>query len=766
MKANLFKNLSKIALIACALGAPLPAQTISSVRIFTEPAGELQYYVDGQFYSGPANLFWPAGSRHTLSVTLPVQSGLRPKTRYLFGRWADSTDLLKTAGAEITVTADPRITYYKAIFSVQYALSLNFFSCPDPSSCNSPGTVFVNGAPFTSNADVYFEAGGSVALQASPNPGYVFAGWLQGPGTTSQAFLTSVVLSGPLTVYPRFEPARAVQILSSPPGLQVLADRTPVTAPTTLEWGANTTHTIGGISPQTDTHGVTWVFDSWSDGGSLIRDYTVPQGSMPLSITANYVPAIRVTFLTNPTGLKLNVDGRDNWPGYNFWWAAGEKHTVSAPAQQTDAQGRPYVFRAWSNAGPATQEVTVSPDDSGGMRVIANYEMLGRISLQSSPTGIPIQVDGETCPTPCVVDRAIGTQVRVSTAATVPAGEGSRLDFQGWTDSGSLERMLTAGADPQKLTASYRLMYRLNTSCDPPGGVNWRTQPDSADGYYEAQTQVAVTAEPKSGYRFRQWAGDLSGLSRSGVLNMTAPRQIRALLDRVPYIAPAGVKNAAGETPQDAVAPGSIISIYGASLTDGVALGPESPLAQTLGGVTVRSAGRLLPLFFVSPEQINAQLPSDLPEGPQNLTVRWEGHSEVAANFTVARNAPGLFGRPIDDRMFAAATHEDGSPISPDSPAHKGEVVTILGTGFGPYLQQAPDGFVLPESVNFRLADRIELVIGDSSPEPLYAGAASGRVGVNAVRFRIGQELPSATSVELKVRINGRESNTVLLPVE
>src|ERR1019366_6110248 len=76
----------------------------------------------------------------------------------------------------------------------------------------------------------------------------------------------------------------------------------------------------------------------------------------------------------------------------------------------------------------------------------------------------------------------------------------------------------------------------------------------------------------------------------SGVVTMSAPRVVKALLDPVPYIAPAGVMNAAGATPQAGVAPGRILSIFGVNLA------PDGMLPQTLGGLTVRVGDRILPL--------------------------------------------------------------------------------------------------------------------------------------------------------------------------
>src|SRR5207248_11522925 len=133
----------------------------------------------------------------------------------------------------------------------------------------------------------------------------------------------------------------------------------------------------------------------------------------------------------------------------------------------------------------------------------------------------------------------------------------------------------------------------------------------------------------------------------------------------------------------DAVAPGSIVSLFGVNLAPSLQVGPDNPLAQSLADVTVRIGGKLLPLLFVSPEQINAQLPPDLAEGVYTLTVRWEGKPDAVTDFTVARNAPGLFNRVVDGRAFGLFLHENGDPITTDSPARRNETVTLLGTGLG-----------------------------------------------------------------------------------
>ena len=237
--------------------------------------------------------------------------------------------------------------------------------------------------------------------------------------------------------------------------------------------------------------------------------------------------------------------------------------------------------------------------------------------------------------------------------------------------------------------------------------------PASADGFYRASASVALSLTAQPGYRFRRWDGDLSGTIPSGVVTMSAPRVVKALLDPIPYIAPAGVSNAAGQTPQSGVAPGSIISIFGVNLATDTVVAPDGMLPQTLGGLTVRVGDRLLPLFFVSPQQINAQLPDDLAAGNQVLTISPAGAPEVRAPFTVVRNAPGLFPVAANGQAMAMAVHEDGSPVTADAPARSGELLTVYGTGFGPAERARPEGFPIPQSASYSMVDGVTVQVGD-----------------------------------------------------
>jgi uncharacterized protein (TIGR03437 family) len=744
------------------LPASVEAQT-SITRIYTIPEN-LGFTVDGQYFNTTVSFAWPTGSKHTLAVGSVFQDDDLLTQQFGFASWQIGTQTLSQN--PLIVTADPSITEIHALFSVNYLLRVIFYQCQDVSTCDPPGTIYVNGQPTIGNVRLYQPAGAQVSLQAEPKPGFVFTGWIPGPNQKIQGFLNTVTMAQPIEVYPTFNATHYVDLETSPPKFQVLADHTPVTTPATVEWEWNTTHTVGPVSPQIDDHGNTWVFQSWSDGGEATHSYTAAGNVATDTLTATYVPAGRVGILTSPYGLKIKIDGRDSWLSNTFLWAPGETHHIEAATQQTDAQGRVYSFSSWSNGAPAIQDFVV-PDSAvdPGYVLTANYQPMGHLTVNSSLSAAVVQVDGADCPSPCDVIRPVGSQVKVSAPLSVSLGDFSRADFQGWPDGSLTDRTVTLNSDPIVWSVNYRIMNRLIATADPPEGAKWQVQPTSADGFYDSQAAVQLSVSTLPGYRFRRWDGDLSGTTPSGVVPMNAPRQVRALLDKVSYLDISGVINAAGTTPQAGVAPGSIVSVFGGGLGSNTLQGPANPMVQSLGGIAVTAGDRVLPLFFVSPTQINFVLPSDLPLGQSSVTVTITGQGNLRAPMLVVRNAPGLFQQVSGDVSYAVALHADGSIVTTDSPAASGELLTLYGTGAGPTDRARPLGFVIPAQPQFKISDSVSVVAGDLSISPDNAFAAPGKIGIDAIQFRLPAGPWNGSNVSLHITVNGQDSNTVMLPV-
>lgn len=809
-------RLSLLLLLSLGAGC-LEAQTSSSITISTNPQGA-RFQVDGTTYTRAANFNWPQGSEHVVvflldppasGQTSSVQTSLDGSTIYAFNGWEDNNGLVQPSTAPIQiVTANPAITTFTAQVTISFRISLNYFSSGNsndsasPPTCGAPGAipagqtrpgvVYISNVCYWSSVVTFASAGSVIPLNAYPYPGFAFTGWaINGSAPTS--YLTSVTVNTALSITPTFVAAKRVSFLTSPLGLQVLVDHTPVhtrtvadvpncpdneTLPVIVQLGfpamcfgdfdfaPGSTHFISGVTPQRDNSGAWWVFNQWSNGLPQDSLYQVDSNTAaPASLTADFIQGAEVAFLTTPSGLQLTVDGRSNWTEYDFIWGVGTTHQISAAATQTGANGRVYTFQNWSNQPAASQAVTVTQAmATSGYRLTANYTELSRVVVQSSPSGLTLQVDGATCVTPCNVDRPSGATFQVSAPTQIAMGQDARLDFSSWSDGGASNHVITVTQDYAVATASYRTFYQLSATSNPGNGSAFKFSPSSSDMFYSQGTQVSVTAVPNPGFKFGHWTGDLTGSYASGVVTMSAPTSVVAQMITVPYIVPAGILNGVGQTPSSSVAPGSIISIFGQSLASVVQIGPVNPLAQTIAGTTVTINDTILPLLFVSPQQINAQLPSSLGDGNYTLEVQNVGLPEISGSLSVARNAPGLFISTVGSTAYAMAFHADGSLVTTGSPAAGGETISLLGTGFGPYKTPVFDGF-FPPNPPPAVSDSVALSVGGFKPTATST-ADPGYTGVVSTQFQVPSGLPSGTSVPVLVTINGVDSNTVMLPIQ
>jgi uncharacterized protein (TIGR03437 family) len=802
------KRLSLI-MVLFLTGLGLEAQTSSSITISTVPSGAL-FSVDGQTYNYAVTFVWPTGSEHILDfIQGPLQTSFDGLTEYLFNGWVDNAGLLVPTSSPIqTITANPAITTIQATLTVSYAVKLNFYAAPsanDPPTCAAPGptgvipageyrpgVVYIGSTCYWSTTTAFIQANSAVNLNAFPYPGFVFLGWdLNGQGISP--YLSSLTVTAPVTLIPEFVPGKLVHFLTNPLGLEVLVDRSTVptrtssnvttcpnneSQPVTPQTGfppqcvgdfyfaPGSSHLIGGVT-QRDMSSNWWVFSNWSNGLANNALYTADSNTgTAATLTGNFVAGAEASFVTTPVGLHLTVDGTANWPSYNFVWGVGTTHTVAAAATQYNAAGRQYTFQGWSNAGPASQSITVSQGEAAsGLRMTAAYSVLSRVVVQSTPQNVTIQVDGTSCQTPCTIDRQNGAQVHLTAPTQIPMGTGARLDFASWSDGGASDHIITVNQDYTTLTLGYTPFYQLTAVSAPANGVAFQFSPSSSDMFYPVNNQVTVTAVANSGFKFARWTGALSGTFPSGVVTMVAPESVTAQANTVPYIAPAGVGNAAGSTPSTSVAAGSIVSIYGQGLAPSLEIGPTNPVSQSILGVSVTVNDSILGLLFVSPQQINAQIPSSLSDGSYTLVVHSTGEPDVSAAFTVSRDAPGLFFQTIGSKQYAIALHADGSVITPESPAAAGETISFLGTGFGPYKGTVLDGF-FPTNPAPTVSDTVTISLGSQSPAVIWSGAAVGYTGVTSTKFQVPTGLPSGTSVPLSVSVNGTVSNTVQLPLE
>ena len=145
------------------------------------------------------------------------------------------------------------------------------------------------------------------------------------------------------------------------------------------------------------------------------------------------------------------------------------------------------------------------------------------------------------------------------------------------------------------------------------------------------------------------------------------------------------------------VARGGILTIKGRGLATDLARADGAPLPLALGEpqVEVLINGTPAPIFFVSPEQINAQVPWDAAVGQASVVVSRGGATGPEMPMVIAAASPELFTVP-GTRSLITSCADDGEPALPvisdaagdgegvmspaDCPAGS---VTIFATGLG-----------------------------------------------------------------------------------
>jgi uncharacterized protein (TIGR03437 family) len=125
----------------------------------------------------------------------------------------------------------------------------------------------------------------------------------------------------------------------------------------------------------------------------------------------------------------------------------------------------------------------------------------------------------------------------------------------------------------------------------------------------------------------------------------------------------------------------------------------------------------------------------------------------VAVKFTAA--FPGIFAVGSQEPRSGLLLHSAGAPVSTETPAKPGEIVTVWATGLGQV-----------DGANGETLKPVSVAVNDQPAEVVSAVLPQGAVGVYEVRVVLPSELSSQQSAQLVLTQNGNTSNTVTFPLE
>ncbi len=213
------------------------------------------------------------------------------------------------------------------------------------------------------------------------------------------------------------------------------------------------------------------------------------------------------------------------------------------------------------------------------------------------------------------------------------------------------------------------------------------------------------------------------------------------------------VQNGASFALDQAVAPGSLVSLFGSGFAapGTVFAASTAKLPATLGDVSVTFNGITAPVSYVIPGQINAQVPWKT-TNPAKVVVTVKGASSPPLSIPIAPVAPGVFAA----SGHAIAINQDGTLAAPEGaipglithPALPGDIIILYATGLGAVDPPIDDG--APASDALRMAATPEVLIGGVSAHVSFAGLTPQFAGVN----QLNVEVPDVPTGNQPVQIN------------
>lgn len=148
-----------------------------------------------------------------------------------------------------------------------------------------------------------------------------------------------------------------------------------------------------------------------------------------------------------------------------------------------------------------------------------------------------------------------------------------------------------------------------------------------------------------------------------------------------PGIATNGAVGAAGFQP-GALSPGSIGSVFGERFTDKISAASAVPLPSVLGGTRAYFGLRPLPLYFVSGQQLNFQVPWESAGQPeQQLVVVRNGAASLPLPVKLQPANPGIF--VVTGQSGVIVNSTTGQLANLENPSKSGDTLVIYASGLG-----------------------------------------------------------------------------------
>jgi uncharacterized protein (TIGR03437 family) len=178
-------------------------------------------------------------------------------------------------------------------------------------------------------------------------------------------------------------------------------------------------------------------------------------------------------------------------------------------------------------------------------------------------------------------------------------------------------------------------------------------------------------------------------------------------------------------------APGMIMALFGQNLATSTPDQPGSPLPIQLAGTTVTLNGTAVPLYYVSPSQINLQIPYEIPANSTAILQVTANGQNATSRINVSAAAPGIFA--------------DGNGLLvPYQSTGRGQTIVLFETGDGLVTPQPVTGSVPLTGATPVPRGKVSVTVGGvKAATPFaYIGVPAWSIGVTQINFTIPPTAP------------------------
>lgn len=457
--------------------------------------------------------------------------------------------------------------------------------------------------------------------------------------------------------------------------------------------------------------------------------------------------------------------------------------TFSAPDEPKACEYLDYCASNWQTGSCTKTETRATVKTLSGGNwlglVVTRPWLPGKFCVYLKPEGIQLKA-GDYWGITTLESYSLSNKLYVNTslkvcAAPAPKSRPAEIEFSyRYGFSPPARQNLTLGALDSGCPGAIEPQWAVSASTE--SGGNWlavetRLEKTPTSDLYlhpllSQRTEVYVRI-PTGGLKPGTYVGAISAsctnCGASGPPKVKVPVRLHV---QPPQGAPAVTAVLNGASLRPVLSPGAWITIHGDTLSTGsVRTWRDSDfkglrLPPSLEDVRVSLNGIDAAVQYVSPRQVNALLPPDVPLGPAALTVSNSRGSGVPVNVELKPYAPEFFRFEPVHRRYVAATTPEGTLVGGEDlfggnpktqPAKPGRRILLYGTGFGPTQPSAPRHELFSKPLPLDAPEKLVIRIGSVPATVEWAGlVAPGVYQFNV----IVPDLPSGEQL-VKAEIDG-----------